>query len=253
MASYSSLPCHLSDSPMWMRISVRSPSNFSCAMWLPWSTAARRGLLRKGGLATVLPRGTSPGHSTLKPVGQANPGNREQQAHHDACGNIRGGRQPFAVFEHFCCFPPETGKCGISAEEAHRDGHTPVRRNHHTIQGELPDEPKKKAARQVDEQRAVRKGATDAHLYDALQPVASQGAQGSENRDENKAQLCSDPPPAAKQKLLAPRGGQESSSPAVSTGAFIANSIAFDRISPDSVAAPFGSNNRDCGCAIRLQ
>jgi HAMP domain-containing protein len=32
---YSDFPCHLSDSPMWMRISVRSPSNFSCLMAAP--------------------------------------------------------------------------------------------------------------------------------------------------------------------------------------------------------------------------
>src|SRR5262245_20424055 len=106
-----------------MRISVRSPMNFSWVM-----------------------------NGSLETVCQADAGYGEQKAGDDTGSDIGGGAQPFPVFQHFRGFPAETGKGGVSAEESDSDGDAQVGRDEHAVQRKLPEEAQKQAAGQIDEQ-----------------------------------------------------------------------------------------------------
>jgi len=100
----------------------------------------------------------------------------------------------------------------------------------------LADQAEQEAASQVDDQGADREGACRADLYDALEAVTRQRANGAKNRDQRKTQCRSNPSlapagaPMARgspnKKLLAPLGCQESSAPGNITGTVMANSIA---------------------------
>lgn len=176
----------------------------------------------------------------LKLVGEADAGYGQEQADGHTGSHIGRGAEPFTVFEHFGGFPAEAGECGVSAEEADGDGHAPVGRDYHAIQCELADQPEQEAAREIDQQRAVRKGAGHANLHQALQTVAGERAKRAEDSDQCKTQHFSNPQfdgatesreAPLRKKLLEPVGCQESSEPIKRSGPVMANSIAFE-ISP---------------------
>jgi hypothetical protein len=168
------------------------------------------------------------GHARLlKAIGQANPRNGEKKAGYNAGYDVRAGRKLFAIFEHLRRFPSEAGKGRIAAKEAHRDGDAPFRRNNNPVQRELANQSQEKTAREINQQSAVRKCSASADLYKTLQTVASQRANGSENRDEDKLHVCSNPLPSRNKKLLARSRSQESSGPEILAGTVEANSIAL--------------------------
>src|SRR5262249_8595397 len=136
--------------------------------------------------------------------------NRKQQAENYTCTDVGGSAHPFAFFEHFGSFPAETGKGGVAAKEADGDGDAPVGGNDHAVQSELADEAEEETSGEVDEQRAVRKSSAHADLYDALQAVACERADGAEEGNQEDFQHV----PlsfrgSANKKLLAPHGSQE--------------------------------------------
>jgi hypothetical protein len=105
----------------------------------------------------------------------------------------------------------------------------------------LSDEGEKKAPGQVNQQGSIGECASRADLNDALQSVAGQGADGSEQGNQHQSQEKSFPASRAAQnkKHLAPRGGQESSASTSSSAkigakmgivAVMANSIAFPKM-----------------------
>src|SRR5438445_13224737 len=59
-------------------------------------------------------------------VGQPNASDAQEQTGYYACAYIGQGPGPLAGFQHLGGFPAETGKGGVSAEEADGDGHAPV-------------------------------------------------------------------------------------------------------------------------------
>src|SRR5579864_8838176 len=121
IASYNGLPCHLSDSPMWMRISVRSPSNFSCVI-------------------SSSPSTNSPA-ITSESVRQPNPRHRQQQTRHDAGRHVGSRRQPFPILQHLGGLPAETRKCCVAAKKTYGDRHPPVSRNDDPVERQLSDQP----------------------------------------------------------------------------------------------------------------
>ncbi len=172
----------------------------------------------------------------LETIRQPDPRDGKQQTDYNARGHVGRGAQPLAVLEHFCGFPAEAGESGVATEKADGNGDAPVGGNHQAIESKLADESEQKAAGKIDEQGAVGKGACSAKLNDALQGIAGQGANRSEERNQYETQSCFDPPQimaerapraARNKKLPAPLGSQESSVPVAFTGTVMANSIAF--------------------------
>src|SRR3979490_559155 len=143
MASWRSLPCHLSDSPMWMRIRVRSPSNFSWV--IDFLVRIQERFLPTGSESSIAGR-----WSGLKAISEANSGDTQKQAWDYACSHIGRGPGPLAGFEHFGGFPTEAGEGCVTAEEADGDGHAPIRRDYHAIERELADQSQEEAAGQVN-------------------------------------------------------------------------------------------------------
>src|SRR5262252_2928477 len=127
MASCSGLPRHLSDSPIWMRMRVRSPSNLWWLILAPCSVRAVLSQMRAPGKAAA----------KLKAIGEADTGYGEQQAGNDAGSHIGSGSKPFTVFEHFCGFPPEAREGGIAAEEADGYGDSQLGRDEYAVEREL--------------------------------------------------------------------------------------------------------------------
>src|SRR5262249_30199600 len=116
----------------------------------------------------------------LEAIRQTNSSNGKQQPKNHARADIRRSAKPFAFFQHFRGFPTKARKRGVAAEKSDRDRNSPVRGNHHAIQRELADESKQKTSAEIDEQRAIRKSTTHANLRHALQTVARECADGSE-------------------------------------------------------------------------
>src|SRR6202030_1784077 len=79
-------------------------------------------------------------------VGQPNASDAQEQTGYYACAYIGRGPGPLAGFQHLGGFPSETGKGGVSAEEADGDGHAPVWRDYHAIERELADQAEEKEA-----------------------------------------------------------------------------------------------------------
>src|SRR6266404_2067681 len=113
------------------------------------------------------------------------------------------------------------------------------------IHRELPDHAQEETPRQIDQQRAVGKGAPQTNLHDALKAVTRKRANGAKDRNQCNTQCCSNPRPVwthqripcdpLNKKLLEPLGCQESSAPTKIAGAVVANSIAAYLNSKESV------------------
>src|SRR6267143_986036 len=157
---------------MWMRISVRSPSNFSWVI------------------------------THLEPTRQTNSCNRKKQSCHHTCAHISRRAEPCAFFQHFGGFPTKAGECSIAAKETDGDGHAPVRRNQHAIHRELPDQAQEETPRQINQQRAVGKGASQTNLHDALKAVTRKSADGAKDRNQCNTQCCSNPRPVRTQRRI---------------------------------------------------
>src|SRR5579871_238888 len=129
----------------------------------------------------------------LKTIRQANSRDGKQKAREHAGANIRRSAQPFAILQHFCGFPTETGKRGVAAEKTDGDRDAPVRRNHHAVQSELTDEAEKKASAEIDQQRAIRKRTAHAKLHDSLKSVSRKRADGAEECNQENVQRVTPP------------------------------------------------------------
>src|SRR6266571_2827732 len=154
---------------------------------------------------------------------------RQKQAGEHTRGHINGSAEPLHFFQHRGCPPAETRKRCVAAEKADGDSGAPVGRDDQAIQRELSDQAEEKAAREIDQQRAVGKRARGAKLNEPLQGVACQRAHGDQNGDQRNPHPFSNPPPrGAKIKTPGADSSQESSEPNHALGSVMANSIAFD-------------------------
>src|SRR6266851_714921 len=163
-----------------MRINVRSPSNLS---WVIKLSPMR--LFQKD--------------NVLKFIRQANSGHRQQQSRNHACSNISACTKPFAIFQHFRGFPSETGKSGETSKKSDSDGHAHVRGDQYAVHRQLADQSQQETAGQIHKQRPVRESAAHSNLHHALQPIARQRADGSEQCNQEYFQAVTSPPVSANQ------------------------------------------------------